>query len=258
MVAKLRSEVVMNLLIDIGNTRIKLVEEVNGVLSTIQYFHYEQLEAVITAYKVKKVKQIIFASVGNDNVVQLLFTLADKLAIKAKQVITEKNKFGVYSSYQDPTKLGIDRWLALLGAAAYYPHKSCLIIDAGTATTIDLLSSNKVHQGGWIIAGLGLMEKALFTQTAKIEQTEVNQQRNLSFANNTADNVKHGALAATIGAVYLAISQAKEQLEDLDEVLLLGGNADLIASNLATTVTLDYKLIFKGLQQYTRSTSIIR
>ncbi len=240
----------MNLLIDIGNTRIKLVEEVNGALSTIQYFHYEQLKAIITAYKVKKIQQIVFASVGNDSVVQLLFTLANKLAIKVKQVRTEKNKFGVYSAYPDPIRLGVDRWLALLGAAAYYPHKSCLIIDTGTATTIDLLSSNKQHLGGWIVAGLGLMEKALFTQTAKIEHTDINQQRSLSFANNTTDNVKHGALAATLGAVYLAISQAKEQLEGLDEILLLGGNADLIASNLSISVTLDNKLIFKGLQQY--------
>ena len=51
--------------------------------------------------------------------------------------------------------LGVDRWLAILAAAfKLYPQKNVLIIDAGTATTVDLLAKSGVHQGGWILPGI--------------------------------------------------------------------------------------------------------
>jgi len=69
--------------------------------------------------------------------------------------------------YVDATRLGVDRWLAMLGARQLH-RDNLLVVDAGTALTLDLLDQNQQHRGGWIVPGLQLAQQALFQQTQRV------------------------------------------------------------------------------------------
>ncbi|WP_419812530.1 type III pantothenate kinase [Bacterioplanoides sp.] len=69
--------------------------------------------------------------------------------------------------YSDHRRLGVDRWLAMLGAQCRC-QDDVLVVDAGTALTLDLLDKDTQHQGGWIVAGVALAQQALFQQTERV------------------------------------------------------------------------------------------
>ena len=239
----------MNLLIDIGNSLVKYLYESDGHLSEVKLLRHEELDQIFISSTFRKTTKIVFASVADNKVAKELLQLAKKAGINIYQVTSERKRGTLINAYPEYHRLGVDRWLALVAAITHYPQKNCLIIDAGTATTLDLLSANGEHLGGWIIAGIELMQQSLLTKTAKIKGQNLSV-GNLSFASNTADNIKHGSLASTIGTIHLAIKQADNNLFSLDKVILTGGNAALIAQYVSVPIVVDEKFVFKGLQQY--------
>jgi len=246
----------MRLLIDIGNTSLKYTFEQQGQFSKIKRVKNQTVNAQYFAEYWINVEQIIFASVANITISQTIITWAEQDNIAAKQVFTPNEKFGLTVGYKNHQQLGVDRWLGLLGAAKMYPQQNCLIIDLGTATTVDLLRKDGQHLGGWILPGLYTMRQSLLTNTANVEiNTEYN--RSLLFAKNTSENVVNGCLAATVGAINTAIKQALVLLTELDQIILTGGNAKFIEQSLVHTseitansaVIID-ELVFEGLIVY--------
>ncbi|WP_352284776.1 type III pantothenate kinase, partial [Pseudoalteromonas sp. Q18-MNA-CIBAN-0097] len=71
-------------------------------------------------------------------------------------------------AYEHVGNLGIDRWLALIAGFTLYPNTACIVVDAGTATTIDVLDSEGLHLGGWILPGLDLMTSSLTQNTQRV------------------------------------------------------------------------------------------
>ncbi len=239
----------MNLLVDIGNSYIKYLLEEEGKLFSIKSLEHQHWQDMFDEYKSAAIEQLIIASVSNQVIAQQLSNYAQQRGINVKQVYAEQGRNGLLNAYPEYKKLGVDRWLALVAAHYHYREQSCLIIDLGTATTIDLLASSGQHLGGWIIAGLDLMQETLVHNTANIGHTDITIS-SLNFANNTAENVKAGALAATVGAIHIAIAQTTNLISNLDKVILTGGNALKVAHYLSVPTIVDNKLVFKGLQQY--------
>jgi type III pantothenate kinase len=249
----------MTLLIDIGNTSLKYTFAHKGQLSEIKRI---ENYTIISDYFVThwyKAKKIILASVARRDIAETIITCAQQANINVEQIVTPRVQFGIKVAYQNYQQLGVDRWLALLGAAKTYPEQNCLIIDLGTATTIDLLRNDGQHLGGWIFPGIDTMQQSLLTNTANI-QINNDRQISLLFADNTSDNVINGCLAATIGAIENAIKQAVLLVDELDHVILTGGNASLIEQNIKKTATITAshvvimnELLFKGLQVYVTS-----
>ncbi|RGP39468.1 Pantothenate kinase [Altererythrobacter insulae] len=139
-----------------------------------------------------------------------------------------------------------------------YPDENILIIDAGTATTVDLLNRNGQHQGGWILAGI----KALFTSivsNSTLVHAQSKTQASLTFGTNTTDNVNNACWAATVGMIEQAIVQAKK-IVDVDRIILTGGDGKaltqlLLAQTSQHSFTVENilfmeHLIFYGLEQY--------
>jgi type III pantothenate kinase len=129
--------------------------------------------------------------------------------------------------YQDPSKLGSDRWAATIGARALSSNNT-LIVNAGTATTIDLLGSNGVHYGGWILPGLELMQRGLENNTAQLPS--VTREEHRGFATNTNNAIIGGCDAAQIGAVLYGIEQAKEMNCPIERIWVDGGNAKILSN----------------------------
>ena len=171
--------------------------------------------------------------------------------IEWKQLSGESAYTGMRTLYQEPAKLGADRWAAVIGARAL-SKTNTLIINAGTATTIDLLGSNGVHYGGWILPGLSLMQTSLQSQTAQLPLAERHDGQ-FGFGLNTNDAIISGCDAAQIGAIAQAIQLSKKLNCPVEKIWLDGGNAKVLAqiiaqsqSELALGAELTEGLVLRG------------
>ena len=164
----------MRLLVDIGNTRTKYTVEQQGKLSVIQTKRNEDINQQWLENITFSVKTIIIASVSEEHLVDVFLAYAKKNSIEFFNVESESKRFGVTSSYQAPRTLGVDRWLTLLAANFIYSNENILIVDAGTATTIDLLDKSGKHLGGWILPGIDILFNSLLLNTSQILATKEN------------------------------------------------------------------------------------
>ena len=169
-----------------------------------------------------------------------------------RDIESEAEKFNVQCAYDDPSTFGVDRWLVLLGAHKLFPNQASLIIDSGTATTLDLLSSTGKHQGGWILPGIDLMFSSVTSNTNKVFATP-EKIETIKFANNTSDAVNQANWAATLGCISMAINTAHQHYLQPNEplkVILTGGNAQQISHLINVEFSLIENLVFVGMDRY--------
>lgn len=244
----------MRLLIDIGNTRVKYVVEnhnadkTKSMLSSVKYLSVAELNEAFFSEHFFHIDEVIVASVNSDEKLAFIKKWADLHHKFFIQVNSEAERFGITSSYSQPTTLGIDRWLAMIGAATLYPNENVLIIDAGTAITIDLLNDAGKHEGGWIMPGLQTMFNSIMNSTTKVHATPLNIQH-LDFGANSSECVNYGMWAMAIGAIKTAIAQSKQKLK-LDHIILLGGDGERLAEILDENNHYIPELIFHGLRRF--------
>lgn len=238
----------MRLLVDIGNTRTKYTFEQQGKLSVIQTEHNEDINEQWLVNITASVKAIIVASVSEEHLVDVFAVYSKQHKIEFFNVKSESKRFGVTSSYQNPVTLGVDRWLTLLAANIVYSNENILIVDAGTATTIDLLDHNGKHLGGWILPGIDILFNSLLLNTSQIMATQEHHV-DISFGKSTSDGVNNACWAATLGFINQSIMQAKKQVS-LDKIILTGGNAEKLSVLLSTKHHIVHELVFIGMQRF--------
>ena len=119
---------------------------------------------------------------------------------------TEARTGTLCNSYAEPGRMGVDRWLAMLGARNLEQGRLC-VVDAGSALTIDIVASSGQHEGGYIVPGPALMERALLLDTDRV-RFEENVGYALAPGKSTAEAVRHGIALAQAGAVTLALDEA--------------------------------------------------
>ncbi len=238
----------MRLLIDVGNTQVKYVTQRMGTtkpLSEIVYINYQLFIGQLNKGVFSTVTEVILANVHGSEIHDAIEEWTRQNSIAFIQVHSEAKAFGIHSSYQQPERLGVDRWLAMIGAKQLYPNKNLLIIDAGTATTVDVLDAQGQHCGGWIMPGVQTMFNSLLSGTKKIIASP-NVSASLLFGKDSSNCLNNGSWAMTIGAIKEAILQANSSLA-LDKVLITGGNGKQIIDLLAANCQLEPKLVFHGL-----------
>ncbi|PKG81551.1 pantothenate kinase [Colwellia sp. 75C3] len=248
----------MILLIDIGNSRTKYVQLIDGKLSATIQLNNNDFTAAYFERNFSQASRIIIANVAKSALANELDNWCVAQKISFKQVYSEQQKNSLISAYQKPTTLGIDRWLALLATIRLYPKENVLIIDAGTATTVDFLKNNGQHQGGWILAGVKALFNSILSHSTLVH-AESKTVANLAFGTNTSDNVNNACWAATLGMIEQAIEQA-QQLDDVDRIILTGGDGKTLtkllveqtSSNSLSVDSIQFidNLIFFGLQEY--------
>lgn len=236
-------------LVDIGNSRTKFCVVIEGSRGPVKIISNELLSSDYLTECFDKADKLFVASVSRNELTDEIELWCQKYNISYQQVVSEKRRNDVISAYNQPTQLGVDRWLTLIGANALYSGKNTLIVDAGTATTIDLLAANGEHQGGWILAGIDTLFSCVLNNTTQV-QAYIDKTANLSFGASSSENVNNATWAATVGAINLAIYQSDQQGVTIDEVLLTGGNGRVLASLLTHQCTVIEDLVFIGLQAY--------
>ncbi len=152
----------MRLLVDVGNTRTKYLKEHNDVFQEVCVIDNSELTYSWFKTHVNDVHSIVLASVTASDIATNFTNWASGKNLVIKVVSSEKKNFGICSGYESPKQLGVDRWLAIIGAAKKYPNKNLLIVDAGTATTVDFLDNTGQHHGGWILPGIDSMFENVF------------------------------------------------------------------------------------------------
>lgn len=141
----------------------------------------------------------------------------------------------------EPERLGIDRWLGMIASA-----RECeviCVVGCGTAVTIDVVDG-MVHLGGYILPGLALMEGALRGGTRKVRY-DGGAPASIGLGADTGAAVRNGALAAVVALVEKLVHE-----HGASRLVLTGGDADIIAAQLAPSCEVDSGLLLKGMLRY--------
>jgi len=239
----------VKILVDIGNTRTKYLFEQTDSLNTHFVIKNEEITLQWLVKHWGMANELVIASVKSGVLTETISQWSQTNNITCHFIESEKKRFGITNSYEQPKTLGVDRWLTLLGASALYPRTNVIIIDAGTATTFDLLDKSGLHQGGWILSGIELLFSQLNNSTSKVN-FEINDFVDTGFGKSTSECVNNAAWAATIGMINTGIKKAQHAY-NIDHCLLLGGNAEKIKPFVEfPVVEINNNLIFEGLKRY--------
>lgn len=241
------------LLIDLGNSQLKWAwqpsDQASGALSHSQRAAHQDghCAALIAAVAVTGVEQVWLSSVAGQSAERLAADLRKITAAPLFRAHSPAAMDGIVNAYAQPQRLGVDRFLALLGARARYPAQALLVVDAGTALTIDLLAADGSHQGGSIAPGLALMRRSLGRGTASLgEAVEPPTLAVDDLGRNTEQAIESGILAAARGAIEL---RRRQFVAMAPKLLLTGGDAQRLAVDLADAVLLP-DLVLEGLARY--------
>jgi len=151
------------LFIDEGNSRIKywlMSGEIPAVLG-----HAQDLRTLVASLLSAKVSHIVLATVKSRE--ELLTQLGALCGPSIQVTWVEVTPRILPTHYHDPRKLGIDRWLGVL-AARYLGSHNAIVVDAGTAATIDVYEQSSGHLGGYILPGLSMQQASLAAHTARV------------------------------------------------------------------------------------------
>ena len=176
---------------------------------------------------------------------QRLRNICSKWPVQAEFVLAQSEQCGVKNSYETPSRLGSDRWAALIAAWHRLGH-ACLVINCGTATTVDALSDAGEFMGGLIIPGITLMQQSLKLNTAQLQEEEGRLQ---SFPRNTADAIYSGVIQATLGAIeHQGVLLKNFGTNKMVSCILSGGAADKIVAHLGMRAERVDNLVLEGLK----------
>ncbi|KAF7767659.1 type III pantothenate kinase [Pseudoalteromonas citrea] len=228
----------MRLLVDVGNTAVKLGLDNDGDIALVN-------EADIPW---REVSDIVVAQVGHANALESITHHAACHSISIRQATVTPTLGTVRCGYGQYQNLGIDRWLAVVASHYLYPHKHCVVVDSGTATKVDVVDISGQHLGGWILPGLDMMIASLLANTEKVfsDNTSLFAQE---LGCNTPNAVKNGALVSTLGAVYTAIAQLECDAKDM-QVIFAGGYGELLQQHYEKPSIFIDDLVFKGLKNW--------
>lgn len=168
---------------------------------------------------------------------------------------SQTDQFGLVNGYDDPAQLGVDRWVAMLGARRRMQgkEKAFIVMSAGTAVTIDAVTAQGRFIGGVILPGATIMAEALERGTAALKRSPGHFQLPPT---NTADAIATGALIAVGGA----LRRMEEMLSSLGEadcdVFITGGGAAELQPTLDRPAILIPNLVLEGLVEIAARTGV--
>jgi len=175
--------------------------------------------------------------------VELAALLEEQWGVTPWFARTQARTGGLCNSYTEPSRMGVDRWLAMLAARRRESGRIC-VIDAGSALTIDMVNGKGQHEGGYIIPGAALMERALLLDTDRV-RFEEEAGYTLAPGTSTAAAVRHGIALAQAGAVTLALDQAGSESMAL---LFCGGAGEALMQLVDRSGQWLPDLVFEGLE----------
>jgi type III pantothenate kinase len=233
----------MNLIIDIGNTRIKFVvfdgtdEKYSKAFANISFETVKQLKN-----KFPEIKYSIISATGN---------VPDGFIEQCKSIIDFVLEFNsttplpFISEYLTPATIGLDRLAGIAGAQLLFPGKNVLVIDLGTAITYDLKTIRNIFPGGNISPGMKMRFRALHQFTHKLPMIEPSDRTN-HLGNSTDTAILNGVINGIRYEIEGMIAETERNYEDLT-IIFTGGDASLFDNKLKKTIFVVQNLVSLGL-----------
>jgi type III pantothenate kinase len=249
----------MKLLIDAGNSRIK------WMLTDGAYYLHGSTLLISEAYNLKEqfaglagVNQVWVCNVAGESIAQSIREACISFA-SPRFIISQESQCGVHNHYSNPEQLGCDRWAALI-AAWHLVQGACLVVNCGTATTIDALSSSGNFIGGLILPGVDLMQQSLRNRAVQLT-TRNTEGMYMPFSLNTDDAIFSGAVQASCGAIERQYALLKLTCEKLTpgstvSVVLSGGAATLLQNHLTIPLHIVDNIVLEGILKISQQTEI--
>ena len=237
----------MILQIDAGNTRIKwrVVSGLKALDSPVA--EGNQLTASVLAGEPLLLEggaalaMAQLSNVAGDKIVaNLSKQLRSQFAIGLQVAKVSPRVGQVSCGYRSPETLGVDRWLAVL-AAFEKTGRAAVVVDAGSALTIDLVSSEGTHQGGYIVPGIRLLQESLWQGTDQVKVDQASSGERLIPGITTEEAVNHGCTLMLVAFIERLAT------EHSAELIITGGDAVLLKSQLASKAAYCPDLVLDGL-----------
>ena len=233
----------MNLIIDIGNTRVKLaVYEENSLVYkyiVLKKYFFKSIKKTLNEYP--EIKKGIISSVD-------FFSKEEETDLKKLLKLTVVNTsmyFPFNNLYETPKTLGLDRIALIAAAADQYQKKNVLVIDAGTCITYDFLNSKNEYLGGAISPGLTMRYEALHNLTAKLPLLKPND-LDYFIGNSTESSIHSGVINGLVNEIDGIIQQYQSTYKDLT-IILTGGDTNFLAKRLKSSIFANSNFLLEGL-----------
>ncbi len=237
------------LAIDAGNTRIKWgVHEGAGWVATGAIGTGDASHLAAAWGAAPRVERAIASNVAGAKVREAIEEACSGAAIPLEVIASIPTQLGVTNGYRAPSQLGSDRWAALV-AAHHLENGHKLVVNAGTALTIDALDAAGNFAGGVIVPGPALMRRSLDQGTAGLRLTEGVFD---AFPRATPDAITTGAIVAVTGAVMRMAQAMADRDTPPERIVLSGGAANEIAPHLPFTLAIHENLVLEGLNLIAR------
>ncbi len=232
------------LIIDIGNTRAKLAAFQGDRL--IEYWNWPDWQ--LSDFKALATNQnpryVILCNVKGEKGAAVAGCFgSDTLCLN----LDHETPLPIDNAYQTPETLGKDRLAAVVGAQNLYPGQNCLVIDAGTCMTYDLLEAAGVYRGGNIAPGLQMRLRAMHEYTARLPLVPI-RPIDEWVGYSTESAMRNGALLGAILEIQAYSDWLQGKIGEI-KIILTGGDANYFAENWKREIFVHPNLVLIGLNK---------
>jgi len=249
------------LLVDAGNSRLKWSElDASGGISAQQALAYAERPALAVFLDLLDV----YPAVQHITLVHVLTHLFDdsvqevcaERGIGLHVVRSVESAYGITSGYQNPVSLGADRFVGLVAGHRLAGRQACIVVDCGTAVTIDAVEQDGQHLGGLILPGLQLSADALIARAQNRLSLSFDQPT--IFADATSRAIGGGCLFGLIGAIEGICKRMQHAMTSMPLRVLTGGDAEHLRPWLPGDCLVQPDLLMRGLHYITEEEACIR
>jgi len=234
----------MNLVIDIGNTRVKAAVFEGDKL--VELYVFDKAKIISEIREIVKKNTILAGIISN--VASISEKKMQQLTkIFSFQVVSAATKVPFINLYKTPNTLGVDRIALVAGAVKQFPKKNVLIIDAGTCITFDFVNRKSEYLGGAISPGIKMRYKALNAFTANLPLIEV-LEFNDFIGKNTKESIISGVLNGVQKEINGVIEDYKHKYLHLT-VVLTGGDTNCLSKQLKSSIFANQNFVLQGLNE---------
>ncbi|NCA69732.1 MAG: type III pantothenate kinase [Sphingobacteriia bacterium] len=238
------------LLLDIGNTNLRWAIQDGARLGEVRILRHGgavPLDLLADWERLDPPRRVVASNVGDAAVAVAIARVTHAYWDIAPELVKTRSVYGdLRVAYADPTRLGVDRWLALVAA-----HRSIdtavLIVDAGTAVTFDLLLADGRHLGGLILPGVEMMRTSLLagTQIPRIDAEPTDE----AWATDTGRAVAAGSLQGIAALTSRLFDRLAVEAGATPRLVLTGGDAERLIPAMDRPFDLIPDLVLRGLAE---------
>ena len=231
----------MNLIIDIGNTRVKAGLFLNKTM--VDHWLGIELDQLIDFLKDKPIKKTIICSVNNrfEHIIEYIRNRY------TTHFFSHTSPLPITNKYATPTTLGVDRLAAVVGAFQSYPEQHNLVIDLGTCITYDFITCNGDYLGGGISPGMLLRLRAMHEFTNALPQVTLTEKPSF-IGDSTKSCMQSGVYYGIKHEIEGNIREYREKFGQIN-VIFCGGDANFFESSLKATIFVNQYLTLIGLNK---------